>query len=110
MTCMRHVGSFGGADGFPYIGSKGNVAGKFSIAIDRRIGPSKKPLNPNGYNFRPITLFELFVYAKDRENYPHLRIRCKPDKVGTKENGGRFLREMMIDWNALDRCLENLAK
>ena len=50
--------------------------------------------------------FGLFAeYAKNREKYPHLLVRCKPNQLGTSGNGGRFLSEMKIDWDCLDRCI-----
>lgn len=104
-TCIRHIGSFNGEDGFPYIGERGRVAGKFSVALDRRKDSVGKPLNQANYQFTPVSLRELADYAKNRERFPYLRVRCKPDQIGAKGNAGRFLREMVIDWEALDRCV-----
>ena len=105
LICMRHPSSFDGKDGYPYIGEKGEDAGKFSIAIDRRTRPSGKPINPILDKFVPVTLSELAEYAKNRDKYPHLRVRCKPNQLGTSVNGGRFLSGMKIDWDCLDRCV-----
>ncbi|RIZ66225.1 MAG: hypothetical protein D0531_05590 [Methylococcales bacterium] len=105
LICLRHPGSFDGKDGYPYIGEKGDVAGKFSIAIDRRTRPSGKPINPIHNKFVPVTLSELAEYAKNREKYPHLRVRCKPNQIGTLGSAGRFLSEMKIDWDGLDLCV-----
>ena len=101
---MRHPGSFDGKDGHPYVGSRGLGAGKFSIALDRRKGPSGQPLSATDTKYRPVTLRELAEYARNRDKHPHLRVRCKTDQAGTRPNGGRFLREIVIDWECLRRC------